>query len=227
MPEYLGDLNTQLEGRSVTRILKLAFDQFGDDISMTSAFGASGMVLLHHILPLRPQIKVHFIDTGYHFPETLEFAEKLRTEWDLNLQILKPEKSDSHLGLKPYETDADACCGINKVEPLTSFIYQQSAWISAIRRDQSITRSKLNTVEIDQRGIIKVSPMINWTSRDVWTYINDHDVPIHPLYDKGYPSIGCAPCTARVGEDGSERDGRWINSSKLECGIHAHSGFDP
>ena len=222
LPDFLVEINRQLERRSVKQVLKLALGHFKDDIAMTTAFGASGMVLLHHLLPLKPDIKIHFLDTGYHFTETLEFAERLRSNWNLNLEIKRPTALDNVMGKRPFEVDPDRCCQINKVEPLLSIVYQQSAWISAIRRDQSVSRQHLDVVEIDRRGTIKVSPLINWTSRDIWQYINDHDIPVHPLYEKGFPSIGCEPCTSRVAQSGQERDGRWKNSSKVECGIHDH-----
>jgi len=222
LPPFLKEINRQLGKRSVDRILKLAVGHFRDDIALTTAFGASGMVLLHHVLKIKPDIRVHFIDTGYHFPETLEFAGMIQKKWHLNLTITRPSGRDKELGPEPYVADPDRCCAINKVEPLLSFIYEQSAWLSAIRRDQSQTRKHLRLVEIDRRGTIKISPLINWSHREIWRYIHTHKIPVNPLFAKGYSSIGCAPCTVKVGAEGHERDGRWQKSSKLECGLHDH-----
>ncbi len=227
LPDYLSEINRQLEHRSVVQVLKLALNHFRDDIAMTTAFGASGVALIHHLLPLKPDIKIHFLDTGFHFPETLAYAEKMRRLWDLNLEIKTPRNTDATLGERPWAVDPDRCCALHKVEPLLDFIYEQSAWISAIRRDQGPSRQFLDTVEFDRRGTIKISPFINWTNGDVWRYLQENQIPVNPLYRRGYTSIGCAPCTNPVGSSTDERSGRWENSNKLECGIHDHLNWHP
>lgn len=227
--QQLHRLSDQLAGESVEMILEWTFDTFGKDVAMTTSFGYSGLVLLHQALQLYPNLPLYFIDTGFHFEETLQFSEQLQEKWNLNLHIVKPEISQKELkrrlGDKPYENNPDLCCNYNKVEPLLKVINDKSAWLSGIRRDQSSSRANIEIVERDRWGTIKVSPLYDWTREQAWEYIRAHDIPYHPLHDEDYFSIGCEPCTAPVNGNGQERDGRWPSSGKMECGLHQSAGM--
>lgn len=222
--EKLAEANERLANADTMTILKWAKETFQDDIAMTTAFGYSGLVLLHQALQVMPDLKIYFIDTGFHFPETLEFCEKIRKEWNLNLEVYQPLATREELKVKvgevPYEVNADLCCHYCKVEPLLRFIHEKTAWLSGIRRDQSEYRAGVEIIELDGRGVLKISPMVAWTREQTWDYIREHNMLYHPLHDEGYPSIGCQPCTAPVREGGNERDGRWPFMQKMECGIH-------
>ena len=216
--------NEKLADADVMTILKWAKKKFGDGLAMTTAFGYSGLVLLHHALQIMPRINIYFIDTGYHFPETIEFCNRIAKEWNLNLEVLKPAISkkqlEKRIGKAPYKKNPDLCYHYCKVEPLLRVIHEKAAWLSGLRKDQSITRADIEVIELDGRGVIKVSPLANWTREQTWDYIRKHNIPTHPLHEKGYPSIGCEPCTSSVKEGGDERDGRWPFMQKVECGIH-------
>lgn len=215
-----------LKQASLEEVLGWAVDTFGNDLGMTTAFGYSGVFLIHKLIAIKPDIDIFFIDTVYHFPETIEFAHKLQQKWYLNLHIVHPLRSKCHLekeiGKPPYnnEKDHDRCCYRNKVEPLLSFINLKTSWLSAIRRDQAVTRSGIDILQIDQRGILKIHPLYKWTSDRIWDYIRTHDLPYNPLHDSGYMSIGCQPCTHPVTNAVHEREGRWPQSGKVECGIN-------
>ena len=222
--QFLAKANKKMKKSDIHEILEWTFDTYGDDVSMTTAFGYSGLVLLHHVIQKKPEIVLYFIDTGFHFKETLDYAKFLTKEWKLNLKTYKHEwpmrKLKRKLGEKPYETNADLCCHHCKVEPLLEFIHDKSVWLSGIRRDQATTRAEIEPIEIDGRGTIKISPMYKWTKDQTWDYIKKHNLPYHPLHDKGYMSIGCKPCTHPINDGDHERDGRWLFMQKLECGIH-------
>ena len=222
--QMLADANRRLSHADVPTILGWAKKTFGADLSMTTAFGYSGIVLLDHVLKIMPNIRLYFIDTGFHFPETLEFCYRLRELWNLNLEIVRPrttkEELYANVGKEPYKANADLCCVYCKTEPLLRFIHKHAAWLSGLRRDQSGARSEIEVIELDGRGVIKICPLARWTREQTWAYLREHRLPYHPLHDQGYPSIGCAPCTAPNPNGASERDGRWPFMQKLECGIH-------
>ncbi len=222
--EALAEANVRLADADVWTILDWSLENFQDDIGMTTAFGASGLVLLHHALEIMPDIKVFFIDTGFHFKETLQFSERISNEWGLNLEVSESltslEEVEAKVGPEPWRVNADLCCHYRKVEPLLRFIHSRKAWLHGLRKDQSIVRADMEVIELDGRGVLKISPLIKWTRNQVWDYIRYHDIPYNSLHDQDYQSIGCEPCTLPVEEGGSERDGRWPFMQKMECGIH-------
>lgn len=223
-PDFVAAANERLAGADIPTILRWAAERFPGRVAMTTAFGYSGMVLLHHAVQHMPEMKVYFVDTGFHFPETLEFAERIRREWGLNVETLRPvltrAELEDRLGAEPWKTDANACCEYCKVAPLFECLRHCDAWVSAIRRDQTGKRNGIRIVEITSSSMLKLSPMAQWTSQEAWQYIRRHKLPYHPLHDRGYPSIGCRPCSAPVPEGGHERQGRWPFSNKVECGLH-------
>ncbi|MFX1248858.1 MAG: phosphoadenylyl-sulfate reductase [Promethearchaeota archaeon] len=211
-------------------IVKLAYEEFKDQMAVTTAFGYSGIILLSIIKKYAPEIEIFFIDTRFHFEETLKLRDKLLKEWKLNIKTIQPSFTESELenliGKEPYKTNPDICCHYRKVEPLLRILRSKQVWLSAIRRDQSITRAEIESIEIDQRGVIKINPLYKWTRDDAWMYIRKYNLPYNLLHDQYYYSIGCKPCTSPVDEGGDERDGRWKDFMKLECGIHLYEKKD-
>lgn len=222
----INQLNEKFEKAQPEEILKWAIGEFQPRIALTSSFQTESIVLLHMVSKIDPAIRVYFLETGWHFQETLDFkAEVIKRLGLTNVIDLKadPKKRDAFnqkTGGKPYEIDPDQCCQINKVEPLDQVLGSLDAWISGIRRSQSKTRRDIKIVEEYQGGPYKINPIANVTSGDIWWYIKEHNLPKHPLFDKGYLSIGCWPCTKPVQPGDDERSGRWAGREKTECGIH-------
>jgi phosphoadenosine phosphosulfate reductase len=196
----------------------------GDQLMMTTAFGKSGMVILDMTRELIPGLPVYFLDTGFHFPETLEFVETLRREWKVNLIVQRPALHGAAFaakyGEKLHETDPDLCCHKNKVEPQRELLARYQGWIAGVRRDQASTRAGAEVLEILEGGKLKVQPLAHWGRAQVDEYIRDRRIPLHPLFSKGYSSIGCAPCTQPCSDPADERGGRWMGKAKTECGLH-------
>lgn len=190
----------------------------------TSSFQTQSVVLLHILSLNFPEVKIVFIDTGYLFAETYAYKNELEARYKLNIITLRSELSylsqiSSQSGLPLYSEDTNRCCHINKVIPIDKFLRKGDIWISGVRKDQTNTRAQMDSVEEDNKGIIRVHPMLEWTGKDVYTYINQHNLPKHPLDEKGYQSIGCVPCTQKW--DGiNVRSARWAGSKKTECGLH-------
>jgi len=193
---------------------------------VTSSFQVECMALVHLLVRQKPDIPVLFLDTGYHFPETYEYRDRMTEKYGLQLVNLLPKitvaEQESQFGIL-NQTAPDRCCGIRKVEPLFAGLENYQVWFTALRRDQSPTRASLKEVDDFRlpsgKHLTKVSPLAGWTSRDVWAYLKENDIPALPLYDLGYTSIGCAPCTQPPADPDNPRSGRW-GGHKLECGIH-------
>jgi phosphoadenosine phosphosulfate reductase len=201
-----------------------------DRIAVASAFQAEGTCVLHMASRIRPDVPVLFLETGFHFPETLTFRNRLTERLSLNVIELRgghtPETQAAAFGDRLYERDPDLCCHLNKVVPFTRALHDYDAWVTALRRDSAPTRANtpiLERYELEPgRPMLKVNPVARWSRDEVWRYLAEHDLPHNPLYDRGFAQIGCAPCTRaiRAGED--ERAGRWDGSAKVECGLHSH-----
>ena len=187
--------------------------------AITSSFQAECVVLTHMLREVRPDIPVLFLDTFHHFSQTLAYRDELSARWNLNLINLQAKAPS--VGLWQAES-TEACCKRHKVEPLFSALEGYDTWFTALRRDQSPSRANLQEIEpfnLPGKTISRVSPLAAWTARDVWKYATDHDIPLLPLYELGYTSIGCEPCTAIPFDPENPRSGRW-QGQKLECGIH-------
>jgi phosphoadenosine phosphosulfate reductase len=186
---------------------------------VTSAFQAEGVVLIHMLRALAPHIPVIFLDTVHHFAETIVYRDALAREWNLNVVTLRA--TDPVPGL--WERDTYACCQRHKVEPLFAALRDYDVWFTGLRREQSPSRAALSEAERftlpGGEVLQKVSPLAGWSSRDVWDYARAHAIPLLPLYDRGYESIGCEPCTSIPPDPLNPRAGRW-HGQKLECGIH-------
>lgn len=209
-------------------ILRWAFGTIGN-VAVATSFQSSGLVILHMTRGLRLRPPVLFIDTGFHFGETIDFRHRIADEWDLDVVDVRgehrsPEGQAALYGPELYRRDPEKCCFINKVEPLQKELETYDGWISGIRRDQSPLRAETPTMEAQMlqsgKEVLKIHPLAHWSRDDVAAYVAEHSIPTHPLLEQGYRSIGCAPCTRAVlpGED--ERAGRWADLSKTECGIH-------
>jgi phosphoadenosine phosphosulfate reductase len=186
---------------------------------VTSSFQADCVVLVHMLREIRPDIPVLFLDTVHHFDETYAYRDELTSRWGLHLVNLKAVAPSPGL----WRQDTKACCALHKVEPLFGALAGYDVWFTGLRREQSPSRANLGEVEPfplpDGKILRKVSPLAGWTMADVRAYATAHDIPLLPLYDQGYTSIGCAPCTTLPIDPSNERSGRW-QGEKLECGIH-------
>jgi phosphoadenosine phosphosulfate reductase len=189
---------------------------------VTSSFQAECVVLVHLLRELAPDIPVLFLDTFHHFPQTLKYRDDLAERWGLNLVNLRA--AEPSVGL--WQQDTKACCGRHKVEPLFAALAQHDVWFTGLRRGQSASRAELQEIEpfrvSGDRTIRKVSPLAAWTTKDVWAYAKAHGIPLLPLYEAGYTSVGCEPCTTLPLDPANERSGRW-QGQKLECGIHVQA----
>ena len=189
---------------------------------VTSSFQAECVVLVHMLHEIKPDIPVLFLDTVHHFPQTLAYRDEIVERWGLNLVTLRA--ADPSPGL--WQQSTEACCGRHKVEPLFSALSGYDVWFTGLRREQSPSRAGLQEVEPfrlpDGKVLRKVSPLAGWRTKEVWAYAKAHDIPLLPLYQLGYTSVGCEPCTSLPLDPSNERSGRW-QGQKLECGIHIES----
>lgn len=215
--------SARLHGASPREILALAVEQFGQGLLFTSSFGAQSGVLLHLWSEVARHLPVVFLDTGFIFPETLAYRDALASQLGLHVKTLRPDIPNDEFvgryGSDIQQKDADFCCGVNKVAPLSPLREAATAWVSGLRRDQSKTRADAQLFERDGH-LVRVHPLAAMTRSEVAAYLAQHQIPEHPLASRRYLSIGCAPCTRAVGEGEDERAGRWSGSSKTECGLH-------
>lgn len=195
-------------------VISWGVERFGDQLTLACSFQECAIIDL--AVQVDPHIEVLFLDTGYHFQETLWFVEEVRRSYDLNLRVLVPSSDAARV---PPGTAG--CCELRKVAPLNSGLAGRAAWMTGLKRCDSATRAHAPIVAWDQaRRLVKINPLASWTEDNLDRYINDHGLPVHPLATKGYPSIGCAPCTSPVAPGEERRSGRWPGSDKTECGIH-------
>ncbi len=189
-----------------------------DKILFTSSFGSTSVILLHMISQVRPQQKIQFVDTGYHFNETIAYKEQLRERFNLEIIDLKaaPNRHKFTAENYTYLQNQNLCCFINKVDPVDRIKKDYHIWISGLLRFQNANRANL-PLFVETKEIVKFHPLLDMTQEETALYIQLYDLPIHPLVDQGYDSIGCTHCTSK----GTGRTGRWMNSSKTECGLHA------
>lgn len=214
----------EFETKTPQEIITWAVNRFSPSIALSSSFQTQSMPLLHMATRLQPDLPIFFIDTGYHLWETLMFREKIAHEWGLNIiDLYRDSRWDIFMRQNtrrlPVE-DPNLCCYLHKVQPMQNALKGYKAWISGIRRDQTSVRATANFLELQEDGLLKINPLLNWTKADVHRYIKENDLPQHPLYDKGYRSVGCAPCTIAIGINDDERAGRWVGRGKTECGLH-------
>ena len=212
--EELATLSTELERMPAGRIIEWAVETFSPHLALTASM--TDAVLIDLAVQVDPAIEVVFIDTGYHFPETLETVEQVRRHYGLNLRMMTVARQDEAL----WELDPENCCSAVKVGQLDRALAGKSAWMSGLRRAEADSRVTAPIVARDLRGLIKVNPIATWSDEDVAGYVADHDVIVNPLLEQGYPSIGCQPCTVRPVDPDDPRSGRWAGRARTECGLH-------
>ncbi|MEU9792208.1 phosphoadenylyl-sulfate reductase [Streptomyces sparsogenes] len=223
LEELAARAGRELEDAPALEILRWAADTFGPRFCVTSSM--EDAVVAHLASRARPGVDVVFLDTGYHFPETIGTRDAVAAVMDVNVITLTPRQSvaeqDAEYGPKLHDRDPDLCCALRKVRPLEEGLRGYDAWATGLRRDESPTRANTPVVGWDpKRRKVKVSPIARWTQADVDAYIGEHGVLTNPLLMDGYPSVGCAPCTRRVSEGEDARAGRWAGRAKTECGLH-------
>ncbi len=222
----------EAESWSAEDVLRWGFGRFSPDIAIASAFGAEGMVLIDLASRVRSNFRVFTLDTGFFFRETYELIEKVERRYGVQVERCHPELTPAQQervhGPALWARDPDRCCALRKVEPLRSKLQRMTAWVSAIRREQTAARAASFKIEWDIRfELVKLNPLADWTSDDVWAYIRSHNVPYNPLHDRNYPSIGCTHCTRAVRPGEDPRAGRWAGFGKTECGLHARVDSAP
>ncbi|HTQ96199.1 MAG TPA: phosphoadenylyl-sulfate reductase [Candidatus Acidoferrum sp.] len=220
----------KLETRNADEVIDAILEaQAGKRACFTCSFQAEDVIVLNLLRKRLPRIPVLFLETGYHFRETYEFRDRLTKEWDLNLVNVLPKETvleqESKFGIL-YREDPTQCCKLRKVDPLLGALEPYDTWFTGLRREQSVTRANLKKVETHHlpagKALVKVSPLADWSWRQVWEYTGGHKLEFLPQYDRGYLSIGCEPCTALPQDPNNPRSGRW-SGRKLECGIHTFS----
>ncbi len=220
------DARVRLADSSPSEVLRWAADRFAPRLAFATGFGPEGLVIFDLIARHRLEVDVFTLDTGLLFPETYTLWQKLEQKYGRSIRAVRPaldlEEQASRHGAYLWEREPDRCCAIRKVEPLAQALSGHEAWISAIRRDQTKDRAEAEVVEADPRyGLVKVNPLLAWSSEEVWAYLRENDVPTNPLHPLGYPSIGCWPCTSPVSPGEDPRAGRWRGRAKTECGLHS------
>ena len=209
--DELLELNRAFETQPASKVVRWAVERFHPRLALLSSF--TDAVLIDLAVRVEPSIEVVFIDTGHHFPETLETVDAVRRRYGLNLRMVTAQPYPNPLG-------ADGCCSASKVVQLDRALAGREAWMSGLRRADAATRAGAPIVDVDRRGLVKVNPLATWTDDDVAGYIAEHDVPVNPLVSRGYLSVGCAPCTRPVAAGDDPRSGRWAGTDRTECGIH-------
>jgi phosphoadenosine phosphosulfate reductase len=226
--ENLRVISSEFEHAPPEAVLRWAIDEFSADVALATGFGAEGCVLvamLSALGPIKTGMRVFYLDTDLLFPETYALRDQLEARYGVHFERratgLSLSDQAAEYGERLWEREPDLCCRLRKVEPLREMLKGMSAWVTAVRQDQSPAREGIGVVEWDEKfGVIKINPLAQWSARDVWSYIAKHDVPYNKLHDQGYPSVGCLPCTTPVQIGEAPRAGRWRGTSKSECGIH-------
>ena len=233
MRDKINELNDQLQGKSANEIVSFFIDLFGDKVTLGSSMGAEDQVLTDMMVKINKDVDIFTLDTGRLFQETYDTIDKTNKKYGISIKIFFPVKDKvqnmvNEHGINLFYDSIEnrkLCCNIRKIEPLRRALYNSKVWITGLRKDQSVTRFYTNLVEWDEElGLIKVNPLLSWTEKDVWKYIHDNDVPYNELHDKGFPSIGCMPCTRAIQPGEDIRAGRWWweAAEQKECGLHVH-----
>lgn len=223
--DQIAQLQNAADGWSPQRVLAWAFTTFGRSVAISSAFGAEGMVLIDMASRVRKNFRLFTVDTEFLFPETYSLMDRIEEKYGVTIEkvysMLSPQEQERAHGTALWTRDPDRCCQLRKVEPLRRKLSELSAWMTSIRRDQTSVRAVARRIEWDAKfGLVKINPIMDWTSKQVWRYIHDHGVPYNELHEQDYPSIGCTHCTRAVGPGEDPRAGRWPGFAKTECGLH-------
>jgi len=221
----IAKLHAAAEGWKPEQVLEWAFVTFGDNVAISSAFGAEGMAVIDMASRVRKKFRLFTLDTEFLFPETYNLMDRVEQKYGISIERVfpmnSPEEQEKVHGARLWQRNPDQCCQMRKVEPLQRKLAGLQAWITSIRRDQTAARACAGKIEWDRKfGLIKLNPIADWSSRKVWRYLQQHDVPYNPLHERNYPSIGCTHCTRAVRPGEDDRAGRWAGSAKTECGLH-------
>ncbi|MCB8999613.1 MAG: phosphoadenylyl-sulfate reductase [Bacteroidales bacterium] len=223
--------NTEFSQKPAGEVLKFFLSEFKSKIALASSLGAEDQVLTHLIAAIDPSTRIFTLDTGRFFPETYDLMAKTNEKYRIRLEVFFPDAGEVESMVKDkginlfYESieNRKLCCGIRKVNPLKRAFKGLDVWICGLRKDQSVTRFFTKMIEWDEgNGLIKINPLLNWTEKELWAYIHENEIPYNELHDKGFPSIGCQPCTRAIKPGEDIRAGRWWweNPEQKECGLH-------
>lgn len=200
------------------------YQREGKKIFTTSSFQSHSLVLLHMLSRIDPTIPVYFVNTGYHFPETLAFVEQIANQFGMHVVNLKPLVPKNHQrdaeGNLLFTSDPDFCCYLNKTQPMDLVLKEYDIWINGVRADQSAARSAMKLEQPAPHGVIRFHPMLDWNAKMIYAYLREYQLPRHTLESQGYLSIGCEPCTKKIDPDMQEREARWYGLNKTECGLN-------
>lgn len=201
-----------------------AYKDEGKSLFTTSSFQSHSLVLVHIISRIDPTIPVYFINTGYHFPETMKFRDEITERFGLNTIDLKSDvpkfMQRDYDGRLLFTSDPDHCCHLNKTQPMDAILLSHDVWINGVRADQSAVRAAMKVEQPAKHGCLRFHPMLDWNPKMIWQYQKEHQLPKHPLEEKGYLSIGCEPCTRKLDPEMQEREARWFGLNKVECGLN-------
>jgi phosphoadenosine phosphosulfate reductase len=214
----------ELDGADATDLLRWADDNFGE--KWVTASNMQDAVLIDLAAKVRPGVDVIFLDTGYHFVETIGTRDAVAAVYDVNVLNVTPEhtvaEQDALLGKDLFAREPNECCRLRKVAPLSRALRGYSAWVTGLRRVEAPTRANAPLISFDEAfGLVKINPLAAWTDQDIEDYVGKNGVLVNPLVFEGYPSIGCAPCTAKPADGADPRSGRWMGQNKTECGLHS------
>jgi phosphoadenosine phosphosulfate reductase len=223
--ERLANLQEAFADAPPEKLLNWAFKSFAPQICLATSFGPQSIVLMHLVSRLRPETTLFYLDTELLFLETYTLRAQLERRLGLNIVRVTPQLSVADQarvhGPDLWARQPDQCCEVRKVLPLRRFLCDQRAWITGVRRSAGPSRASAQMVEWDHgNGLVKLNPLVDWSREQVWDYLREHDLPTNSLHERGYPSIGCRPCTRPVQDGEDERAGRWDGFEKTECGIH-------
>ena len=228
--EELSRANERLEGSVPQEILRWAAGVYGEDLTLSVSFGnPEGMILMDMLSRITGEVQVFTLDTGFLFEETVRFREEAMKRYPLALEVIAPgltvEEQVERYGPQLYSCAPDLCCQVRKIEPQRRFLKDYGAWVTGIRRDQTVQRVSTPVVTFDEYfGVAKIAPLAAWSVDEVDEYVRRNDVPLNPLLSMGYRSIGCEPCTRPVAPGEDARAGRWPGMDKTECGLHFVGG---
>jgi phosphoadenosine phosphosulfate reductase len=225
MREAVAELQSTAEAWSPEQVLDWAFRTFGNAVAISSAFGAEGMVLIDIASRVRQNFRLFTLDTEFLFPETYNLMDQVEQRYGIAIErvypLISPDEQERVHGPALWQRNPDQCCNMRKVEPLRRKLSELQAWITSIRRDQTAARAGAGKIGWDEKfGLVKVNPIADWESNQVWQYIRSHKTPYNVLHDRSYPSVGCTHCTRAVRPGEDPRAGRWSGFSKTECGLH-------
>ena len=228
-PDDSDELAARFESRPAEELLLWAADRFAGRITLTCSWQRQSSVLVDMLWRIGATVRIVEIDTGLLFPETHATRDRLVERYGIDVETIRPprtvEEQAATEGPALWSRDSDRCCALRKVGPMERAMEGMDAWVTGIRRAQSVSRRNARKVELDAvRGLVKVQPLADWSDEDVVGYLYRHDVPYNALHDEGYPSIGCFPCTRAVAGGDDPRSGRWAGTAKTECGLHLPVG---